>query len=111
MIPSLHTFTHAQFVLYMFTVDLFLFFKLQRLFLVVQEGVIFTISGIQNPERGQLRTKGLEMGAQYCPDWSTDCTLLVCAFVDTPKFKQVQANGGSIVSKVYNCSICLQEYD
>lgn len=83
----------------------FLFFKLQRLFLVVQEGVIFSISGIQNPERGQLRTKGLEMGAQYRPDWSTDCTLLVCAFTDTPKFKQVQANGGSIVSKVSNWSI------
>jgi len=73
--------------------------------------VIFTISGIKNPERGELRTKALEMGAQYRPDWNTDCTLLVCAFMDTPKFKQVQANGGSIVSKVSNLFICLQEYD
>lgn len=60
---------------------------------------MFTISGIQNPERGQLRTKGLEMGAQYRPDWTADCTLLVCAFLGTPKFKEIQAKGGSIVSK------------
>lgn len=62
---------------------------------------MFTISGIQNPERGQLRTKGLEMGAQYRPDWTADCTLLVCAFLGTPKFKEIQAKGGSIVSKVF----------
>ncbi|KAG0611189.1 hypothetical protein M758_7G122400 [Ceratodon purpureus] len=71
----------------------------EREFSKLLEGVVFTISGIQNPERGQLRSKGLEMGAQYLPDWSTDCTLLVCAYMDTPKFKQVQADGGSIVSK------------
>jgi DNA-repair protein XRCC1 len=79
----------------------------------MQEGVVFTISGIQNPERGQLRTKGLEMGGQYRPDWSTDCTVLVCAFVDTPKFNQVKADGGSIVSKVFKSihmseGVCLE---
>jgi len=65
-----------------------------------QEGVVFAISGIQNPARGSFRTQGLEMGAEYRPDWTSDCTLLVCAFKDTPKFKQVKAVGGSIVSKV-----------
>lgn len=82
-----------------------------KVVVVMQEGVVFTISGIQNPERGQLRIKGLEMGAQYRPDWSTDCTVLVCAFMDTPKFKQVQADGGSIVSKVSNYSVFLDEFD
>lgn len=65
-----------------------------------QEGVVFAISGIQNPARGLFRTQGLEMGAQYRPDWTSDCTVLVCAFKDTPKFKQVRADGGTIVSKV-----------
>jgi DNA-repair protein XRCC1 len=67
---------------------------------MLQEGVVFAISGIQNPLRALFRTQGLEMGAQYRPDWSSDCTVLVCAFKDTPKFKQVKADGGSIVSKV-----------
>jgi len=65
-----------------------------------QDGVVFAISGIQNPARGSFRTQGLEMGAQYRPDWTSDCTVLVCAFKDTPKFKQVKAVGGTIVSKV-----------
>nr|XP_024359511.1 DNA-repair protein XRCC1-like isoform X2 [Physcomitrium patens] len=46
-----------------------------------------------------FRTQGLEMGAQYCRDWTSDCTLLVCAFKDTPKFKQAKAVGGTIVSE------------
>ncbi|XP_066376756.1 DNA-repair protein XRCC1-like [Miscanthus floridulus] len=39
------------------------------------------------------------MGAEYRADWTSDCTLLVCAFVNTPKFRQVQADNGTIVSK------------
>jgi DNA-repair protein XRCC1 len=68
-------------------------------FAKVLEGVVFAISGIQNPARGLFRTQGLEMGAQYRPDWTSDCTVLICAFKDTPKFKQVKADGGTIVAK------------
>ncbi|XP_020522891.1 DNA-repair protein XRCC1 isoform X2 [Amborella trichopoda] len=41
----------------------------------------------------------MEMGAEYRSDWSPDCTLLVCAFPNTPKFKQVVTDCGTIVSK------------
>lgn len=65
-----------------------------------QEGVVFVLSGFVNPERGILRSQALEMGAEYQPDWNSNCTLLVCAFSNTPKFRQVEADGGTIVSKV-----------
>lgn len=45
------------------------------------------------------------MGAQYRPDWTDDCTLLVCAFMDTPKFKQVKGDDGTIVSKVLTLTL------
>ena len=67
---------------------------------VGQEGVVFALSGFVNPERGILRSQALEMGAEYQPDWNSNCTLLVCAFPNTPKFRQVEADGGTIVSKV-----------
>ncbi|KAK4267488.1 hypothetical protein QN277_024262 [Acacia crassicarpa] len=63
------------------------------------EGVVFVLSGFVNPERGILRSHALEMGAEYQPDWNSDCTLLVCAFPNTPKFRQVEAECGTIVSK------------
>ncbi|CAM6037623.1 unnamed protein product [Sphagnum compactum] len=63
------------------------------------EGVVFAISGMVNPARSNLREQAIEMGARYKPDWTSDCTLLVCAFPNTPKFKQVTADGGTIVSK------------
>ncbi|KAK4747063.1 hypothetical protein SAY87_026100 [Trapa incisa] len=63
------------------------------------EGVVFVLSGFVNPERSTLRSQALEMGAVYQPDWSSDCTLLVCAFRNTPKFRQVEADNGTIVSK------------
>lgn len=66
-----------------------------------QEGVVFVLSGFVNPERGMLRSRAMEMGAQYEPDWNSDCTLLVCAFPNTPKFRQVKADCGTIVSKVF----------
>jgi DNA-repair protein XRCC1 len=67
--------------------------------MVDQEGVVFAISGMVNPARSNLREQAIEMGARYKPDWTSDCTLLVCAFPNTPKFKQVTADGGTIVSK------------
>jgi len=55
--------------------------------------VIFTISGFQNPLRGEIRQKGLEMGARYRKDWDDSCTHLICAFANTPKFNQVKGKG------------------
>ncbi|XP_030457710.1 DNA-repair protein XRCC1 isoform X2 [Syzygium oleosum] len=63
------------------------------------EGVVFVLSGFVNPERSTLRSQALEMGAEYQPDWNSDCTLLICAFQNTPKFRQVEANNGTIVAK------------
>ncbi|XP_057525928.1 DNA-repair protein XRCC1 isoform X1 [Amaranthus tricolor] len=63
------------------------------------EGVVFALSGFVNPERGILRSQALEMGAEYKQDWNSECTLLVCAFHNTPKFRQVEADGGTIVAK------------
>nr|AKR53707.1 X-ray repair cross complementing protein 1 [Triticum aestivum] len=63
------------------------------------DGVTFVLSGFVNPERGRLRSQALDMGAVYRPDWSDDCTLLVCAFANTPKFRQVQSENGTIVAK------------
>ncbi|KAG4924303.1 hypothetical protein JHK82_050176 [Glycine max] len=65
------------------------------------EGVVFVLSGFVNPERGMLRPRAMEMGAEYKLDWNSNCTLLVCAFPNTPKFRQVEADCGTIVSKVF----------
>merc|ERR1719309_608564 len=62
------------------------------------DGVVFTISGLQNPLRGEIRGKGLEMGAKYKGDWDKECTHLICAFANTPKFNQVRGKG-KIVTK------------
>ncbi|KAI7736423.1 hypothetical protein M8C21_016096 [Ambrosia artemisiifolia] len=65
----------------------------------LMEGVVFVLSGFVNPERSTLRSQALEMGAEYQGDWTAKCTLLVCAFANTPKFRQVEADNGTIVSK------------
>lgn len=41
------------------------------------EGVTFVFSGYVNPERGILRSKALELGAKYQPDWNDKCTHLM----------------------------------
>ncbi|XP_034553833.1 DNA repair protein XRCC1 [Notolabrus celidotus] len=63
------------------------------------QGVVFVLSGFQNPFRGELREKALEMGAKYRPDWTPDATHLICAFSNTPKYSQVKSAGGIIVRK------------
>ncbi|KAI4355679.1 hypothetical protein L6164_004426 [Bauhinia variegata] len=70
-----------------------------RSFNKLLEGVVFVLSGFVNPERSILRSRALEMGAEYQPDWNSGCTLLVCAFPNTPKFRQVEADCGTIISK------------
>ena len=62
-------------------------------------GVVFALSGFQNPLRGEIRGKAMEMGAKYEPDWSSRCTHLICAFANTPKFQQVKTSGGKIVKR------------
>ncbi|KAL5729404.1 hypothetical protein ACHQM5_002365 [Ranunculus cassubicifolius] len=63
------------------------------------EGVVFVLSGFVNPERGRLRSQAQEMGGEYQPDWNANCTLLISAFPNTPKFRQVELHCGTIVSK------------
>ncbi|TNN07092.1 DNA repair protein isoform 2 [Schistosoma japonicum] len=55
--------------------------------------VILTLSGYQNPVRSQIRDKALELGAKYRQDWGPDCTHLICAFPNTPKFNLVKGKG------------------
>ena len=43
----------------------------------ILKGIVFAISGIQNPERSNIRDKALQMGAKYKPDWDKDCTHLM----------------------------------
>lgn len=64
------------------------------------EGVTIVISGIQNPERGDIRNRALELGARYKPDWDNTCTHLICAFTNTPKFQQVKGKG-KIVNRIW----------
>ncbi|XP_043936282.1 DNA repair protein XRCC1 isoform X2 [Protopterus annectens] len=65
----------------------------------ILQGTFFVLSGFQNPFRGDLRDKALEMGAKYRPDWTPDSTHLICAFKNTPKYNEVKAKGGKIVRK------------
>ena len=67
--------------------------KKTRAFNKLMEDVVFCISGIQNPLRGDVRQKAIEMGARYKGDWDGSCTHLICAFVNTPKFNQVKGKG------------------
>ncbi|XP_022699383.1 DNA repair protein XRCC1-like isoform X4 [Varroa jacobsoni] len=65
----------------------------------IMQGVTFALSGFQNPLRSQIRMQALSMGAKYMPDWSDECTHLICAFANTPKWAQVAAIGGKIVTR------------
>ncbi|CAG2197342.1 XRCC1 [Mytilus edulis] len=64
----------------------------------LMEGVVFAMSGFQNPYRAELRQKAVDMGAVYKPDWGKGCTHLICAFSNTPKYNQVRGKG-KIVKK------------
>ena len=52
-------------------------------------GMIFCISGLVNPERATIRSQAVAMGAVFRKDWSDECTVLICAFKNTPKYRQV----------------------
>lgn len=72
--------------------------KEQKPFNKLLEGITIVISGIQNPERADIRSKALAMGARYSGDWNSTCTHLICAFKNTPKYREVQGKG-KIVDK------------
>jgi DNA-repair protein XRCC1 len=73
--------------------------------LIMKNKIVFTLSGFQNPERSNIRDKGIEMGAYYKPDWDDECTHLICAFSNTPKYTQVKKSNGIIVKKewIFDC--------
>lgn len=52
--------------------------KIRKPFKSLLNDVTIVISGIQNPERAELRSKALAMGAKYKPDWDDNtCTHLM----------------------------------
>lgn len=55
--------------------------------------MVFCLSGYENPLRGAIREKALDMGADYRTDWTSDCTHLICAFPNTPKWRSVGKKG------------------
>jgi len=58
----------------------------------------FAISGIQNPERAEIRRQIAEMGGVYESDLGPTTTYLICAFSGTPKFKEMKARNGKVIS-------------
>jgi DNA-repair protein XRCC1 len=49
----------------------------EKAFSDLLKDVVFVLSGYQNPERGKIRDKAMEMGATYKPDWGKGCTHLM----------------------------------
>ncbi|NXP66184.1 XRCC1 protein, partial [Chloropsis cyanopogon] len=68
-------------------------------------GVVLALSGFQNPLRAHLRAAATAMGAQYRPDWTPECTHLVCAFARTPKAARARQRGGVVVGQewIWEC--------
>ncbi|XP_015524680.2 DNA repair protein XRCC1 [Neodiprion lecontei] len=59
------------------------------------ENVTFSLSGYQNPKRDEIRRKALAMGAKYLVNpngRNHNCTHLVCAFKNTPKYNQLKGS-------------------
>uniref|UniRef100_A0A0N5AE60 BRCT domain-containing protein n=1 Tax=Syphacia muris TaxID=451379 RepID=A0A0N5AE60_9BILA len=65
----------------------------------ILDGVTICISGYENPLRSVLREKAVEMGASYSADWTANCTHLICAFPNTPKWRQVRSKGQIVTGK------------
>nr|CDS28240.1 DNA repair protein XRCC1 [Hymenolepis microstoma] len=59
----------------------------------ILDGVIVAFSGYKNPFRSELRDLCLKLGAKYRQDWTSDCTHLICAFPNTPKWNAVKGKG------------------
>lgn len=59
----------------------------------LMNNVVFVMSGYENPYRGNIRSKALEMGAKYKHNWDLSCTHLICAFINTPKYRECKRQG------------------
>jgi hypothetical protein len=64
-------------------------------------GCCFSVSGIANPERSELRTMLFDMGATYSHDWTPACTHLIATFEAADKFRDAAAAGRTIVRSSY----------
>ncbi|XP_050422184.1 DNA repair protein XRCC1 [Adelges cooleyi] len=65
----------------------------QKPFIKLLENVIFAMSGYENPYRRNVRDKAAEMGATYKANWDSSCTHLLCAFTNTPKYREAKTQG------------------
>ncbi len=70
----------------------------------VLAGVCVVVSGIVNPERGELREIALQLGADYCRDWEEIATHLIAPFDGTenggrptPKSVAARRSGAFVV--------------
>eukprot|EP01080_Neovahlkampfia_damariscottae_P010365 gene10365-2894_t len=72
----------------------------------VLKNVIIVISGIQNPEKTNIRELAMEMGSKYRPDWCPEATHLICAISNTDKYTDAKKSKAFIVTKdwIYDCS-------
>ncbi|EDW86503.1 uncharacterized protein Dwil_GK18507 [Drosophila willistoni] len=73
-------------------------------------GVVLVISGIQNPDRADLRSKATALGAKYKADWESGCTHLICAFKNTPKYNQVRGKGKIVTRSWIEKCYALKKY-
>ncbi|XP_034474692.1 DNA repair protein XRCC1 [Drosophila innubila] len=73
-------------------------------------GVVLVISGIQNPDRADLRSKAVALGAKYKADWEAGCTHLICAFRNTPKYNQVKGKGKIVTRSWIEKCYTLKKY-
>ncbi|XP_060664931.1 DNA repair protein XRCC1 [Drosophila nasuta] len=73
-------------------------------------GVVLVISGIQNPDRADLRAKAVALGAKYKADWEAGCTHLICAFRNTPKYNQVKGKGKIVTRSWIEKCYALKKY-
>ncbi len=53
------------------------------------EGLVIVLSGIENPERGQVRQRIIDLGGEYSANWTSRSTHLISAFKKTPKVDQM----------------------
>lgn len=76
--------------------------KTEKLFSKLFEDVSFSLSGYVNPQRDEIRTKALDMGARYIANPNTTnkiCTHLICAFKNTPKYQQLKGHSKIVSHK------------
>lgn len=57
----------------------------------MQKDVVIVISGIQNPERREIRELAMKMGAEYRAQWTKDSTHLIAAISGTDKQAEAES--------------------